>query len=289
MHWTYPTPLKARGAPNIYTLHDLIPLKLPHTTLDDKQRYLDLCRSIARNADHIVTVSDTTRQDVISMLGVEEARVTTTWQTADLPSEVLTRSDEDVAAGLEDVFDLPWKGYFIFFGAIEPKKNLGRLVESYLRSGSQIPLLVVGGRSWLDEDESGFLTELIADGRGAASRLRRFDYLPRSTLVDLIRGARATLFPSLYEGFGLPVLESMMLGTAVLASNTGSLPEIAGDAALLVDPYDIEAMATGLRALNADEALRDALVARGYERAAQFSPAAYEARMRTLYGGMGLI
>jgi glycosyltransferase involved in cell wall biosynthesis len=288
MHWTLPTPVSARAMPNIYTIHDLIPLKLPHTTLDDKRRFLDLCRRIVRDADHIVTVSDTTRRDVIEMLGADARRVTTTWQSADLPASVTDRSDVEVAREIESTFALPWKGYFVHFGAIEPKKNLGRLVEAYLRSGSETPLIVIGGKAWMDEQESGFLTELIAGGHGAGGRMRKYDYMPRAALLDLVRGARATLFPSLYEGFGLPVLESMMLGTPVMASDAGSLPEIAADAAVLVDPYDIDDMARGLRTLDADADLRAGLSIRGKARAAHFSPAAYTERLSSLYRSMGL-
>ncbi len=288
MHWTWPTPVKTRATANIYTIHDLIPLKLPHTTLDDKRRFLDLCRRIVRDADHIVTVSDTTRQDVIEMLGAEESRVTTTWQSADLPASVTGRAEAEVAGEIERTFALPWKGYFVHFGAIEPKKNLGRLVEAYLRSGVETPLIVIGGKAWMDEEESGFLTELIAGGLGAGGRLRKYDYMPRAVLLDLVRGARATLFPSLYEGFGLPVLESMMLGTPVMASNAGSLPEIAAEAAVLVDPYDIEDMARGLRVLDADADLRAELSVRGKARAADFSPTAYAERLSNLYRGLGL-
>lgn len=289
MHWTYPTAVRARSMPNIYTIHDLIPLKLPHTTLDDKRRFLDLCRRIVRDADHIVTVSETTRIDVVQMLGADERRITTTWQSADLPASVIDQSETDVARAIEDTFDLPWKGYFVHFGAIEPKKNLGRLVEAYLRSGSQTPLIVVGGKAWMDEQESGFLTELIAGGLGAGGRLRKYDYMPRGILLDLVRGARATLFPSLYEGFGLPVLESMMLGTPVMASRAGSLPEIAGEAALLVDPYDIDDMARALRALDADADLRDGLALLGAKRAVEFSPAAYAGRLRNFYRDIGVM
>lgn len=289
MHWTYPAPVRARNTPNVYTIHDLIPLRLPHTTLDDKNRYLDLCRAVVRRADHIVTVSETTRRDVIALLGVEEDRITSAWQPSHLPPGVLDRTDEQVAASIEDVFGLGWKEYFVFFGAVEPKKNIGRLVEAYLASGVETPLVIVGGRGWLEETEIGFLNEILADGRSpAAGRLRRYEFLPRSQLIDLLRGARATLFPSLYEGFGLPVLESMMLGTPVMTSNAGSLPEIAGTATLQADPYEIDAMSGAIRSLDADEDLRRELAAQGRERATLFSPEAFQNRMADLYRGLGV-
>ncbi len=288
MQWTATVPLYARGMPNIYTIHDLIPLRLPHTTTDDKATYMALCKMIARRADHIAVVSETTRQDVIRLLGVSEDRVTNTYQAVHLPETLTSRSQADVTIELEGVFNLGWKDYFLHFGAVEPKKNLGRIVEAYLASGVETPLVIVGGRAWLDEGETALLNQVMKDGGPSAQRIRRYEYMPFSLLISLIRGAKATLFPSLYEGFGLPVLESMALSTAVLTSTGGSLPEVAGDAAISVDPYDVQAMTQGLRALDADEAMRDDLVRRGLDQAAKFSVEAYKRRLAGLYGRLGL-
>jgi glycosyltransferase involved in cell wall biosynthesis len=289
MHWTATVPLHARGMPNIYTIHDLIPLRLPHTTLDDKAGYMALGQAIARRADHIAVVSETTRQDVIRLLGVPEDRVTNTYQAVHLPAALTSRSQADVTIELEGVFNLGWKDYFLHFGAVEPKKNLGRIVEAYLASGLTTPFVIIGGRAWLDEGETALLNQVMRDGGPGAERIRRYEYMPFSLLVSLIRGAKATLFPSLYEGFGLPVLESMALSTAVLTSTGGALPEVAGDAAVSVDPHDVQAMTRGLRALDADEALRDDLVRRGVKQAAQFSVEAYRGRLADLYGRVGLL
>ena len=103
-----------------------------------------------------------------------------------------------------------------------------------------------------------------------------------------MRGARALLFPSLYEGFGLPVLEAMMLGTAVLTANVASLPEIVGEAGMMVDPLDEISIAKGIRALDQDDALVSTLVARGIERARLFSPQAYATRLGGLYADLGI-
>ncbi|WP_428150800.1 glycosyltransferase family 4 protein [Brevundimonas sp.] len=288
MQWTATLPLYARGVPNIYTIHDLIPLRLPHTTLDDKATYMAMCKMIARRADHIAVVSETTRQDVIRLLDVSEDRVTNTYQAVHLPEALTSRTQADVTIELEGVFNLGWKEYFLHFGAIEPKKNLGRIVEAYLASGLETPLVIVGGRAWLDEGETALLNQVMRDGGPSAQRIRRYEYMPFSLLISLIRGAKATLFPSLYEGFGLPVLESMALSTAVLTSTGGSLPEVAGDAAVSVDPYDVQAMTRGLRALDADEAMRDDLVRRGLTQSAKFSVEAYQGRLSAMYGRLGL-
>ncbi|MNI11468.1 D-inositol 3-phosphate glycosyltransferase [compost metagenome] len=288
MHWTVTLPLHARGAPNIYTIHDLIRLRLPFSISGDKAIYRALCAAIARRADHIAVVSETTRQDVIRLLGVSEDRVTNTYQTVSLPETLTARSQANVALELEGVFNLGWKDYFLHFGAVEPKKNLGRIVEAYLASGSQTPLVVISGPGWLEADETALLKQVKRDGGPSADRIRQYDYVPFSMLVSLIRGAKATLFPSLYEGFGLPVLESMALSTAVLTSTGGSLPEVAGDAAVIVDPYDVQAITRGIRALDADEALRLDLQTRGVAQAAKFSPEAYQARLTALYQKVGV-
>ncbi|TFW13542.1 glycosyltransferase family 1 protein [Brevundimonas intermedia] len=288
MHWTAPLPLHAKGLPNIYTLHDLIPLRLPHTTLDNKDTFMALCREVVRRADHIAVVSETTRQDVIRILGVPEDRVTNTYQAVSLPAALMQRSQEDVTTELEGVFNLGWKDYFLHFGAIEPKKNLGRIVEAYLASGSKTPLVLIGGKAWLDEGETALLNQVKRDGGPSADRIRQYEYMPFSMLISLIRGAKATLFPSLYEGFGLPVLESMALSTAVLTSTGGALPEVAGDAAVIVDPYDVQTITRGIRSLDQDDAMREAMVERGLSQASLFTPEAYQERLRSLYRKTGV-
>jgi glycosyltransferase involved in cell wall biosynthesis len=287
MHWTTPLPTYAKGIANIVTFHDLIPLRLPHTTMDNTKVYMDLCLEAVRRADHIAVVSETTRQDVERILGVPADRITNTYQAVDLPRTLTERPQQDVELELEGVFNLGWKDYFLHFGAIEPKKNLGRIVEAYLASGSKTPLVLIGGRAWLDEGETALLSQVKRDGGPNADRIRQYEYMPFSLLVSLIRGARATLFPSLYEGFGLPVLESMALSTAVLTSTGGSLPEVAGDAAIVVDPYDVQGIARGIQALDADHAMNAECVARGLIQAARFTPEAYQERLRALYANVG--
>lgn len=286
-HWTTVLPVHARGAANVYTIHDMIPLRLPHTTLDNKRQFLATCRGIARRADHIAVVSDATRRDVIQLLGVAEDRVTTTWQSVSIPARLRAATDATVATELEGVFKLGWKGYFLYFGAVEPKKNLARIVEAYLASGSDLPLVVVGGRAWLDEDETALMHQVLKRKAGR-KRIRLYEFLPFSMLVSLIRGARATVFPSLYEGFGLPVLESMLLGTPVITSTAASLPEVAGDAAIMVDPYDVAALTREIRRLGSDDDLAADLSRRGPPQAAKFSPEICQARLVDLYGRLGV-
>jgi len=283
MHWTYPLPVRMQAMPNIYTLHDLVPLRLPYTTLDRKASYLALVKWIARTADHIVTVSEASRQDIIRLLHVPEDRVTNTYQAVQVPRELAEVSDGEVADAVSANFGLEPRGYFLFFGSIEPKKNVGRIVEAYLAANVGTQLVIVGARAW----KSGGETRLL-DSLPPGAGVRRLDYVPYPMLVQLIRGARAVVFPSLYEGFGLPVLEAMVLGTPVITSNTSSLPEVAGDAALLVDPYRTPDLAHALRQLDADDDLCFELVRRGRAQAAKFSPQAYSARLDGMYRKLGV-
>lgn len=289
-HWTYPLPVRVQGAANVYTLHDIVPLRLPYTTLDKKKRYYDLLNRISKSADHIVTVSDCSRRDLIDVLGFDEKRVTNTYQAVDIPEKFRTKPDEQVAREVEGVTGLPYKGYFLFWGSIEPKKNIGRMIEAYLASGVQAPLVMVGAQAWKAEEEMRLVDDerLSFFDRGERhivkrKRIIQLSYAPFSLLVSLIRGAKAALFPSLYEGFGLPALEAMLLGTPVICSNTSSLPEVAGDAALMVDPYDTLAITRAIRAVDADADLRAEHAARGLLQAARFSREAHRERLAEVY------
>jgi glycosyltransferase involved in cell wall biosynthesis len=291
MHWTYPLPLRLQGARNIYTIHDLVPLRLPYTTLDNKRRYYRLINMLLRRADHIVTVSETSKKDICGLFGVPDENVTNTYQAVDIPLKYKEKSEDTVKREVEGSFDLKYKEYILYFGAIEPKKNIGRLIEAYLASKIKTPLVIIGKLAWKTDNELRLLNdasirylEQVDTMTYTRNRVHRIDYAPFPLLVSLIRGAKAVTFPSLYEGFGLPVLESMLLGTPVLSSTEGAIPEIAGDAALLVDPYDTYALAEAIRELDGNAELRGELASRGVKRAALYSSERYRARLAEMYG-----
>ncbi len=278
-HWTYPIPARARAKANIYTVHDLVQFRLPYTTLDWKSYHLRLMRRILGKADHIVTVSENSKRDIMTLFGIDERRITNTYQAVAIPDEVRAKTDAAVAEEVAG-FGLEARNYLLFYGSIEPKKNLGRVVESYLGANLKMPLVVVSAQSWLGDDEVRLMNQRIVRRR---RKIHFYDYMSWSTLATLIRGARAVVFPSLYEGFGLPVLEAMMLGTPVLSSNQSSVPELAGEAALLIDPYDLDAIRRAMVTIAHDDDLCRHLAAEGLERAKQFSLEAYRARIDTLY------
>jgi glycosyltransferase involved in cell wall biosynthesis len=283
-HFTYTVPIRAKSSLNIYTIHDLMPLRLPFTTLDNKKNTLRLLKKVVNNADHIVTVSENSRKDIVNLLNVSEERVTNTYQSVIFPQKYLDRSESVVANFLEARYGLEMYGYLLFFGALEPKKNVVRLVDAFLLSSVNIPLVLIVGRGWDNVRETALLTSIKAQAsEQPRPMIRSLDYVDRSTLVTLLRGARALVFPSLYEGFGLPVLEAMMLGTPVITSAKGALEEVTGEAALLVDPYDVDDIARAIAAIVNDPDLRGELSRRGLAQAAKFSPAHYRQRIEALY------
>lgn len=284
-HCTYAIPLTTKDACNLYTIHDLVPLRLPYSTADDKQRIYRLLKSITSRADHIITISESSRNDIIEILGIEESRITNTYQTAIFPKEYIRRGNDEIANYLNGQYGLEMYGYFLFFGALEPKKNVARLIDAYLSSGVDLPLVLVVGEGWQNSAELCRLQEHNARpvASGGAADVRRIDYTSRSNLVNLIRGARAVVFPSLLEGFGLPVLEAMMLGTPVITSSGGALGEIAGDAALFVDPYDVDDIARAITIIAKDRDRCGELSYMGLKQADKFSPERYSERIDALY------
>jgi glycosyltransferase involved in cell wall biosynthesis len=275
MHWTYPLPVSLLGARNVYTIHDMVPLRLPSATLDNKTYHVRLIRGCLRHAARICTVSETSRQDIIALFPEAADQVVNTYQSVVPAPDALAAEDDELRRLLGGVFGLSLRGYFLYFGAVEPKKNIVRLLEAYLASGCQIPLVLVGGRAWKAEREA----ELIAEH----AQIRQIDYVPFDQLSRLIRGARAVVFPSLSEGFGLPMVEAMALGTPVLTSREGALPEVAGQAAFFVDAYDGEDIAAGMRRLEHDDGLCAELSAAGVVQARRFDLGAYQQRLAAFY------
>ncbi len=275
MHWTYPLPLRFAGRPNLYTVHDLIPLLHPDLTGIEAGRFRRLLTAVLRRADHVVTVSDATRTELIRELGLDPDQVTNTWQAIDVSG-----------ATASGVPGLRPGCYWLHVGAVERRKNLRRVIAAWRASGTAHPLVLAGPDGWQ-------AAETLADAApfllpGASPRIVRLPWLERSRLLGLVRDASGLLLPSLAEGFGLPVAEAMALGTPVLTSRDGALAEVAGGAAMLVDPADTGAIAEALRAMDADAGLRADLSLRGRGRAAFFSPAAYAGRLAGLYGRIGL-
>ena len=190
-------------------------------------------------------------------------------------------------SNLTGSFGLEYKRYLLFFGSIEPKKNVGRILEAHLAANIDMPLVLVGAQAWSSGREQQLLKSLASratlGGQSNRRKVLHLDYVSFQLLVMLIRGARAVVFPSLYEGFGLPILEGMLCETAIITSNLGSMREIADDACLLVDPYKTHEIKEAIIAVATDSDLCSKMVTRGKVVAERFSPDEHQRRLAEVY------
>jgi glycosyltransferase involved in cell wall biosynthesis len=258
--------LPLRTAPTVITVHDLIFRHLPEHHKPLNRWYLNLALPLyCRRATHVIAISESTRSDLVSAYDLSPERITVIHEAAD--PRFRPQPPERVAA-VRRRYGLPGR-YVLFVGTIEPRKNLTRLLHAFeiLHSeGLSDALVVVGKRGWLYGD---FFAELERSPVREAVILPGF--VPDEHLPAVYAGAQALVFPSLYEGFGLPTLEAMACGTPVACSNTASLPEVGGDAALYFDPANEDAIVETLRRLLSDVERQDDLARRGLERASHFS------------------
>ncbi|MFH1060896.1 MAG: glycosyltransferase family 1 protein [Pseudomonadota bacterium] len=261
-------PLAGRGFARVATIHDLVAFLYPETIPQKYALYMRwLLRRVVKRAARLISVSQSTKDDLVRVLGVDPARVT----VAHLAASPTFRPVQDQAA-LESVrrrYGIH-KPFFYHVGNVEPRKNLVRLVKAYLelrpRLSGRAQLVISGQKGWL----TGPLFKELA-GLNLADDVIFTGFAPQADLPLLMSAARAFVFPSLYEGFGLPALEAMSCGTPLVTSNISSLPEIVGDAALLVEPTDVGGIAQAMWRLFNDDDLHARLGARGLKRAAAFS------------------
>lgn len=254
------------SVPTVLTVHDLIFRHLPAHHKPLNRWYLNLTMPLyCRRATHVIAVSEQTRRDLMTVYGLAPEKVTVVYEAAD--SRFCLQQPRAVAE-VHARYGLPER-YLLFVGTIEPRKNLSRLLaafEAIHTDGLSDGLVIVGKRGWLYDD---FFSRL--ERSPARDAVLFPGYVPDQDLPAVYAGAQALIFPSLYEGFGLPVLEGMACGTPVVASSASSIPEVGGDAALYFDPADVGEMAVTLRRVLSDRVLQEELRARGLAQAARFS------------------
>ena len=258
----------ARRTRSIVTIHDLGYLYFPaaHTRAQRLQLRLTTAWS-ARVATHVIAISHATKADLIRLAHIPTANISVVHHgvsTRFQPPALGTGSAPTPGSQMSD-----HSPYFLYVGTIQPRKNLVRLIEAFAlalpRLGRQ-RLIIAGRRGWLSQPIEQRATEL-----GVADRVEFCGYVEDAQLPQLLSGATAFVFPSLYEGFGMPVLEAMACGVPVMTSNTSALPEVSGDAALLIDPGDTQAIVESLVSLGNDPALRSDLQRRGLEHVRTFT------------------
>jgi alpha-1,3-rhamnosyl/mannosyltransferase len=253
--------------PVVTTIHDLSVLRHPEWHPADRVRWYerDFLAGLPRT-EHFITVSEFTKREMIDLLGVEADRITPIPLG---PRAACHPRPPDAVRNWLDAHSLP-PNYLLFAGTLEPRKNLGGLLAAYARLPQtcrhRYPLLVAGAGGWGPDQ----LDELIAH-HGLAGQVRPLGYVFDDDLVWLYAGACALVWPTFYEGFGLPPLECMATGTPVITSNAASLPEVVGDAGLLVDPHDEPGLAEAMRRVIEDSSLAATLSEKGLARSCGFS------------------
>ena len=253
----------------IVSILDLSTYRYPEQHPEARVRFVNnhIERAI-KHADHIITISNLVKDEIIERFEYPEECITVTYLGANSAFRPLTEEQFQTTG---QSLELAYKDYFLFVSSIEPRKNLERLLDAYLayRADSKtraLPLIVTGIPGWKSQHIHSRLQKLQAEGA-----VRYLGYVDQSVLPALIAGARALLYPSLYEGFGLPVLEAMQSGSAVMTSKNTAAAEIGGDAVMQVNATNIGSMAEAIAKLTDDHVTVEALECAGLKAAQQFS------------------
>ena len=269
LHVQYTAPPRP-PCPVVATIHDLSFEHLPETFNRRSRAQLRLTvRRTARNAAQVLTLSEFSRRDVIETYKVDPMRVVATPAAA--PPHFVPVTDETELQRIRLTYGIE-RDYILAVGSIQPRKNLVRLIRAYsslfqVRSSVELPQLVlVGKRGWLEAE-----TLRAAEQSAARKDIIFSGYVPDDDLPGLYSGALCFVYPSYFEGFGLPVVEAMQCGAPVIAGNRTSLPEVVAYAGLLVDPFDEQEIAAALWRMIDDPETRADLRAKGSERARSFS------------------
>jgi glycosyltransferase involved in cell wall biosynthesis len=252
---------------SVITVHDLNFLHYPQfLTAESRRYYNQQIKWAVRRADHILSDSHATKDDLTRLLDVPADKITVAHLAADPAFRPL--SDAEVARTARRYELRP--GFILFVGTLEPRKNVPGLLQAYRQlidaQGRAPSLVLIGGRGWLYDKIFEQIEQLHL-----AERVRFLHSVPDSDLVALYNAARVLASPSFYEGFGLPALEAMACGTPVVAADRASLPEVVGDAGLLIDPENPEDLARALSAALTDDELHAQLSAQGLKRAGAFT------------------
>jgi len=251
----------------LITVHDLTFLYYPQFLTDESRRYYnDQIERAVRVADHISADSTNTKDDLVRLLNVPPAKVTVVLLA---PNPIYRVMDEATCTQVVTRLGLS-RGFLLFTGTLEPRKNVTGLLTAYRmlcdRKPSAPPLVLAGRRGWLYDEIFQRIGQLKL-----TDRVRFPENLPDEDLVALYNAASLFVLPSFYEGFGLPVLEAMACGAPVICSDRGSLPEVAGDAALLINPDDPAGLADALERVLEDDRFRAQMRERGWANVRRFS------------------
>lgn len=268
MHWPDFIPPRYSSVPSIITVHDLAFLHWPNFLTEKSAAYYSQIDRSVRHAEHVIVPSESTKQDLTRLLGVPQDRISVIYEAAS--SRFSPQPVDETRTQITQKYGLPQR-YILYVGTVEPRKNIEGLLRAfrYLLDRYQVPdtvLAIAGGYGWLYEE-----TMQVVDELDLGDKARFLGRVPDDDLHKLYVGARCHAHVAHYEGFGLTPLEAMACGTPTIVSNVSSLPEVVGDAALLVDPGDAEEIAIAMHRLLTNDDLHAELREKGFQRAACFS------------------
>lgn len=254
---------KTTHIPHLLTIHDLV-WKICPKTMRQRNYYHEsvLVPHSVKNAAAIICISETSKQDLMRFLGVPENKIYVSYLAPiHTPPTQITPAYSSLHAN---------KHFILALGTQSPRKNYRRLIEAYAKLHSTLQhefnLVIVGNNGWGNINLATLVDEL-----NVKSSIFIYDYLPKDAVSYLLQQATCLAFPSLYEGFGLPLVEAMAMGTAIITSNLGAMAEITQDAAFLIDPYNVYSIAEGLQIVLQNDSLRHDLEKKGLQRAKFFS------------------
>ena len=273
-----------RNCKSVITIHDLAFLLYPHFLTKESARYYGQIDQAWRRTDHIIAVSEATKQDSIKMLGVPEKKITVIHEAANPIYRPMPR--DEAARYIQQRYKIE-NDFILFVSTIEPRKNLPGLLQAFRRLRDDYKrdelLVLAGANGWLWEEVYETVTRLNLEDHVAF-----LGRVPLEDLVYLYNSAKLMVHPSFYEGFGLPPLEAMTCGTPTIVSNTAALPEVVGDAALMIDPHDLQGLTVAMmRVLTEPELWKD-LATKGLKRASLFSWKKAAHRTLDVYHKIGL-
>jgi len=271
-HCTHLSPLTIPGLPRVTTVHDIIPLLRPELTRDNRRLFAELLAVNLRESDRVIAVSEATKKDLIEFGNINPDKVSVVYEAA--ANDLAPMRFEEAAPYLRSLKLFNTSGelqpYFLFIGNIEPKKNVRRLLEAFqqfsLRDQVGYKLVIVGSKAWGFEPVKDLLEGLIKRRKVILTGYLSVDFLPA-----LLSQARAFLFPSLIEGFGLPILEAMACGCPVITSTAAAINEVCGTAGIQIDPQSVSELSQAISRLAVDDELCLKLREAGFQQNARFS------------------
>lgn len=261
-HETAFTPSKMKDVPTVFSVYDLSLRRFRHTHPRDRVWLFEhFIKTRLRYARHVLTISEFVRQEIMEEFHLSPSMVSAVPLA---PDPVFFPAGPDDVKTVRIKYGLP-ETYLLFVGSLEPRKNIDRLIDALMMADTDIPLVLSGWHGWGEKP----WVKKIREG-GLKNRIHLTGHIPDHDLRAIYTGAHAFVFPSLYEGFGLPILEAMSCRCPVICSNTASMPEVAGNAAILIDPESSDELASAIETLVYDTGIRTGLIEKGVRHAAGF-------------------